>query len=157
MYCHETTVKPTITYESITDFDYTDLYVDSVEELRNQHNMLLINDEIKLNSEYWTISDEEYMDLNVKEVYNNHHCKDSVYNKIFFYEFTSDKNSILSGIDLVSNINSLHFVVRNERFIVYNSSQEMLLPAVIDIQMSLENFLSITASDESIQNYLMLC
>ena len=119
--------------------------------------MLLINDEIKLNSEYWTISDEEYMDLNVKEVYNNHHCKDSVYNKIFFYEFTSDKNSILSGIDLVSNINSLHFVVRNERFIVYNSSQEMLLPAVIDIQMSLENFLSITASDESIQNYLMLC
>ena len=55
MYCHETTVKPTITYESITDFDYTDLYVDSIEELRNQHNMLLINDEIKLNSEYWFI------------------------------------------------------------------------------------------------------
>ena len=156
LYCAEKTVKPTITYESQYNFDYVDLHIESYQTLHYSRNVLVLNETIKANTEFWVISDHQYIDLNIKEIYNSHHCSNSIYNKIFFYEFLSDKNNSLSGIDIVSDDNSLHFICKENRFVVYNKTIEMISPAVMDVNMSLENFLAITATDENIQNYLIM-
>lgn len=157
LYCGEPTIKPTITYEDEHNFDYKDIYVESFEPLRNRQDTLIVNDVLKINTEFWVLSDHKSIYLNIKEVYNQHKCTGSVYNKIFFYEFhRSSSEDNLSGIDLISEENSFHFICNEERFVMFNKSIEMISEAVINVNMSIDTFLSITASEESIQNYLLL-